>query len=243
MNDDEAVTQSEASDDPPAPLVGFVVSVEQLALLRDLLSAHPITVVIDDCRNSELLDDQWKPWARRVRTQLKHVSGPIIVRAPSYSFPDPLHHPKIRDTIASQLQAVCDLAVVLAAQKIIIPIEAGIPALYPRICHYLAPLASRIHDQQMTLILEMGIGTTASDLVAIQQLLDIPSECAITTDDDDVVRDLADIDYVYEKNTWADSRELATDIPPTCTILIGPCDATQQFRRYWEAFSTKSRNS
>jgi hypothetical protein len=130
MNDDEAVTQSTASDDPPAPLVGFVVSVEQLALLRDLLSAHPITVVIDDCRNSELLDDQWKPWARRVRTQLKNVSGPIIVRAPSYSFPDPQHHPKIRDTIAIQLQAVCDLAVVVGAQKIIIPIEAGIPALY-----------------------------------------------------------------------------------------------------------------
>jgi hypothetical protein len=200
-------------------------------------------VVIDDCRNSELLDDQWKPWARRVRTQLKHVSGPIIVRAPSYSFPDSQNHPKIRDTIASQLQAVCDLAIVLGAQKIIIPIEAGIPALYPRICHYLAPLASRIHDQQMTLILEMGIGTTASDLVAIQQLLDISCERAVTIDDDAVTHDLTNIDYVYEKKTWADSRELATDIPPTCTVLIGPNEESQQFRRYWDVFSTKSRNS
>lgn len=242
MNDNDAVTPSETTEDPPAPLVGFVVSVEQLALLRDLLSAHPITVVIDDCHNSELLDDQWKPWARRVRTQLKHVCGPIIVRAPSYCFPDPQYHPKIRDTIASQLQAVCDLAIVLGAHKIIIPIEAGIPTLYPRIMHYLTPLVTRIHDQQMTVILENGIGTTAMDLVAIQQLLPISSECAVIREAD-VTPDLTDIDYVYEKNTWADNHELATDIPPTCTMLIGPCDATQQFRRYWESFSPKSRNS
>jgi hypothetical protein len=130
MSDDADIIQSDTPDAVPPPHIGFVVSVEQLALLRDLLSAHPIAVVIDDCRNSALLDDQWKPWARRVRTQLKHVSGPIIVRAPSYSFPDPSNHPQIRDTIASQLQAVCDLAVMLAAQKIIIPIEAGIPALH-----------------------------------------------------------------------------------------------------------------
>jgi hypothetical protein len=243
MSDDADIIQSDTPDAVPPPHIGFVVSVEQLALLRDLLSAHPIAVVIDDCRNSALLDDQWKPWARRVRTQLKHVSGQIVVRAPSYSFPDPQNHTKIRDTIADQLQAVCDLAVVLGAHKIIIPIEAGIPALYARICHYLEPLAIRVHDQQMTLVLETGIGTTASDLAAIQQLLTIPCECAITTNDDDVAHDLTDIDYVYEKNTWADNREVPTDIPPTCTMLIGPCDATQPFRRYWEACSTKSRNS
>jgi hypothetical protein len=217
--------------------------VEQLALLRDLLSTHPIAVVIDDCRNSALLDDQWKPWARRVRTQLKHVSGQIIVRAPSYSFPDPQNHPKIRDTIANQLQAVCDLAVVLAAHKIIIPIEAGIPALYTRICHYLEPLATRIHDQQMTLILETGIGTTRADIAALQQLLSIATECSITNDADEANNDFTDIDYVYEKNNWADNREVPTDIPSTCTILLGPSDATQQFRHYWVACSTKPSNS
>jgi len=242
MSDDAEITPVDPTDDAPAPLIGFVLSVEQLALLRDLLSVHPITVVIDDCRNSALLDDQWKPWARRVRTQLKHVSGQIIVRAPSYSFPDPQNHPKIRDTIADQLQAVCDMAVVLAAHKIIIPIEAGIPALYARICHYLEPLATRIHDQQMTLVLETGIGTTQADIAALQQLLTIPTQCCVTNDGDES-HNFTDIDYIYEKNDWADNREVPTDIPSTCTILIGPSDATQQFRRYWEACSTKSRNS
>ena len=243
MSDDADIIQSDTPDAVPPPHIGFVVSVDQLALLRDLLSAHPIAVVIDDCRNSALLDDQWKPWARRVRTQLKHVSGPIIVRAPSYSFPDPSNHPQIRDTIASQLQAVCDLAVMLAAQKIIIPIEAGIPALYARICHYLEPLATRIHDQQMTLVLETGIGTTPADIAALQQLLALATEICLSADHDIPHPDLCNIDYIYEKNDWADNREVPTDIPSTCTMLIGPSDATQQFRRYWEAFSPKSRNS
>ncbi len=242
MSDDAEVTPVDTIDDASAPLIGFMLSVEQLALLRDLLSAHPITVVIDDCSNSALLDDQWKPWARRVRTQLKHISGQIIVRAPSYSFPDPQNHPKIRETIASQLQAVCDLAVVLGAHKIIIPIEAGIPALYARICHYLAPLSTRIHDQQMTLILETGIGTTRTDIDALQQLLAIPTERCVTNDGDES-HDFTAIDYIYEKNNWADNREVPTNIPSTCTVLIGPNEDSQQFRHYWEAFSTKSRNS
>jgi hypothetical protein len=223
------------SDDSSVPHVGFVVSVEQLALLRDLLSTQQISVVIDDCSNSTLLDDQWKPWARRIRTQLKQVSEPIIVRAPSYIFPEPHQHPKIRDTIASQLQAVCDLAVVLAAHKIIIPIEAGIPTLYRRICHYLEPLATRIHDQQMTLILETGIGTTLSDISAIQQLLTVPTERCMTADTDDMIIDFPTDCYVYIKNIWADNREVVTHISPTCTLLIWPTENTLLFRQYWEA--------
>ncbi|NBU63104.1 MAG: hypothetical protein EBS29_01140 [Chloroflexia bacterium] len=231
---------SPPSDTTTLPRIGFVVSVEQLALLRDLLSTAPISVVIADSSDTTLLDDQWKPWARRVRTQLKQVCGPIIVRAPSYLFPDPHLQPKIRDTIANQLQALCDLAVVLAAHKIIVPIEAGIPALYPRICHYLTPLASRINDQQMTLVLETGIGTTATAIVAIQQLLALPTEVCLSDGCDDADTAMTTHYYRFEKNNWADNREVATDTSPTCTLLIGPTENTQLFRQYWDAWPHQS---
>lgn len=237
------VTHVADSDAVATPLIGFVVSVEQLALLRDLLSAHPITVVIDDCHQSALLDDQWKPWARRVRTQLKHVSGQIIVHAPSYSFPDPHNHPKIRETITSQLQAICDLAIMLAAHKIIIPIEAGIPPLYSRICHYLEPLASRVHNQQMGLVLAMGIGTTATDLEALQRILTVPTTRCINIAKETTNCELTAVDYVYEQTNWADDHGVPSTVPPTCTLLIGPHEATQPFRQYWEESQTKSRNS
>lgn len=162
MSDNDA-TQSAQE---PTPCM-FMVHGEQLMLLRDMFALDTIDVCLVDTSMTALIEDAWKPWARRLRPHTKHISGRLILCAPACIFPDPQNNSTIRNTLATQLQAICDIAVTLEAHAVLIPIEAGLACFAARITHYLTPLHQRVTDQGMSLIVHAGIGSDVDDLNAI----------------------------------------------------------------------------
>lgn len=164
MNDEAPIAWSETTR------CALLVSGDQLPLLRDIVTSQPVDLFLNDTSESALLEDAWKPWARRLRPLLKQRSGKLVICAPASIFPDPNNHALIRASLAQQLQAVCDVAVTLEANAVFLPIEAALPIFATRIHHYVTLLHERVHAQQMELIIHAGAGSDAS---ALREMLEV----------------------------------------------------------------------
>lgn len=149
--------------------IGIVVTAEQIPLLRDIIVAQQLDVYISDTQDTLLLDDQWKPWIRRVRPQRAHCQAAVWLIAPCYSWPNQDSHPRIRQIIAEQLQSCIQMAVLLGATGLVLPLEHAHPAFYVRLTYYL----NLINDQLNANNLSLKIGvTTDSDANGVMQFLE-----------------------------------------------------------------------
>jgi hypothetical protein len=149
--------------------IGIVVTAEQIPLLRDIIVAHQLDIYISDTQDTLLLDDQWKPWIRRVRPQRAHCQAAVWLIAPCYSWPNQDSHPRIRQIIAEQLQSCIQMAVLLGATGLVLPLEHAHPAFYVRLTYYL----NLINDQLNTHNLSLKIGVTADiDANEVMQFLE-----------------------------------------------------------------------
>ncbi|MCE2849730.1 MAG: hypothetical protein LW717_00805 [Chloroflexaceae bacterium] len=193
---------------------------DQLALLRDLFATQPVDLFLYDTSESALIEDTWKPWARRIRPQLKQRTGKLVVCAPACIFPDQHNHPLIRASLAQQLQAICDVAVTLEADAIFLPIEAGIPIFRERINHYVTLLHERISAQQMQLIVHAGAG---SDLQALSEML-----AGYTP----AIR-LCDHDTAYGEFQWHITPTVSRR---TTVTIMGPFNDANTCRAAWHAW-------
>jgi hypothetical protein len=199
------------------PRGALMVHGEQLLLLRDMFATQQVDVFLYDTSMSELLEDAWKPWARRMRPHTKHISGRLIVCAPACIFPDPHNHGTIRATLAQQIQAVCDVAITLDAYGIFLPIEAATTEFQERIVHYLAPLHERITAQAMQLIVHAGMG---SNVGALRHMIEAftPAIHLCNKNDDD------DLQCTYQ--WWHDTPA----IRHTPTPIMGPFAEVNTYR-------------
>ncbi len=225
MSDNDA-TQSEIQ---PTPCM-FMMHGEQLLLLRDMFALDTIDVCLVDTRMTELIEDVWKPWARRLRPHTKHISGKLILCTPTYVFPDPQHHRTIRNTLATQLQAICDIAVTLEANAVLISIEAGLQCFAERITHYLTPLHQRVTDQGMSLIVHAGLGSDVHDLHAI--IANYVPAITLCTDG------LADGTYQF---IGAETPTVCNPIP-----IMGPYDEVTRYRTIlhtWQSLRSTSETT
>lgn len=193
---------------------------DQLALLRDLFAAHPVDLFLYDTSVSALIEDTWKPWARRIRPQLKQRAGKLVICAPACIFPDQHNHPVIRASLAQQLQAICDVAVTLEADAIFLPIEAGVPVFAARINHYVALLHERISAQQMQLIVHAGAG---SDIQALGDML---------ADYTPAIR-LCAHDAPYGEFQWHTTPTISRH---TTVTIMGPFEDANTCRTAWHAW-------
>ena len=212
MNDDAPIAWSET------PHCALLVSGDQLPLLRDIVTSQPVALFLNDTSESALLEDAWKPWARRLRPLLKQRSGKLVICAPACIFPDPNNHAHIRASLAQQLQAVCDVAVTLDANAVFLPIEAALPIFASRIHHYVTLLHERVYAQQMELIIHAGAG---SDATALREMLDayVPAIqlCSHTIGEGTLY--------------WANADDISTYAPVT---LLGPFTDASNCRAAWQ---------
>lgn len=212
MNDDAPIARSETTR------CALLVSGDQLPLLRDIVTAQPVDLFLYDTSESALLEDAWKPWARRLRPLLKQRSGKLVICAPACIFPDPNNHAHIRASLAQQLQAVCDVAVMLEANAVFLPIEAALPIFATRIHHYVTLLHERVHTQQMELIIHAGAG---SDETALREMLEgyVPAIqlCSHTIGEGTMY--------------WANADDTSAHTPVT---LLGPFTDASDCRAAWQ---------
>lgn len=196
---------------------------EQLILVRDLFAAHHVHVFLCDTNQSALLEDAWKPWARRMRPHTKHISGDLIICAPACIFPDPNNHPTIRASLATQLQSMCDIANTLEAKAVWLPLEAATADFAERITHYLAPLHARLAAQGVQLIVHIGKGSNTSAVTHMVADYDPAIHISSSDSTDDVA---------YH---WMSAQ--ATHVTHA-TPVFGPYPDAQTYRpavRAWEA--------
>ena len=153
--------------DASLPSIGIIVTAEQIPLLRDIIVAHNLDVYISDTQDTVLLDDQWKPWIRRVRPQRTHCTGAVWLMAPCYSWPDQHSHPRIRTIIAEQLQSCIHMAVMLGATGLVLPIEQTQPAFRARISYYLSLINDQLSAHNLTLMIEIADTVDLDDLVQL----------------------------------------------------------------------------
>lgn len=144
--------------------VGIGVTAEQLPLLRDLIVLHALDVHIRDTQHTELLDDQWKPWVRRIRPQLTHCKAGIWVWTPCYAWPDHHAHPRIRTIIAEQLQTCIHIAVLCGARGIVLPIEHASQHFQQRIAYYIALLHDQLSNHSLELVLALEPTANRADV-------------------------------------------------------------------------------
>ena len=138
------------------PSIGIIVTAEQIPLLRDVIVTHHLDVFICDTQDTQLLDDHWKPWLRRVRPQRTHCTGEVWLIVPTYAWPRPDSHARIRQIIAEQLHTCIQMAVILNATGIVIPIEHAQADFHERIHHYLTVVHSQLtmHSLKLMLLIE-----------------------------------------------------------------------------------------
>lgn len=144
--------------------VGIGVTAEQLPLLRDLIVLHALDVHIRDTQHTELLDDQWKPWVRRIRPQLTHCKASIWVWTPCYAWPDQHAHPRIRTIIAEQLQTCIHIAVLCGARGIVLPIEHALQHFQERIAYYIALVHDQLTNHSLELIIALEPTASRADV-------------------------------------------------------------------------------
>jgi hypothetical protein len=157
--------------------IGIVVTAEQIPLLRDVIVAQQLDVYISDTQNTLLLDDQWKPWIRRVRPQRAQCTGAVWLMAPCYSWPNQQSHPRIRTIIAEQLQSCIQMAVVLGATGLVLPIEHVQPAFHERLSYYLNLISGQLNAHNLSLMLEV---TDAVDIAEMTLFLqELPHQYAL----------------------------------------------------------------
>ena len=215
MNDDS--TTNAWSDTPRCALMVYG---DQLALLRDVFVTQPVDLFLYDTSASALIEDTWKPWARRIRPQLKQRAGKLVVCAPSCIFPDQHNHALIRASLAQQLQAVCDIAVTLEADAIFLPIEAGVPVFTARINHYVALLHERVSALQMQLIVHAGTG---SDIQSLSVMLAGYTPAI----------GLCDHDTAGGEFHWSITPTITRD---TTVTIMGPFEDANTCRAAWQAW-------
>jgi len=159
--------------DTPSTL-GIVVTAEQIPLLRDIIVTHNLDVYISDTQDTVLLDDQWKPWIRRVRPQRTHCTGAVWLFAPCYSWPDQHSHPRIRTIIAEQLQSCIQMAVMLGATGLVLPLEYVHSAFIERLTYYLNLIDDQLKAQNLTLMLEIPASVALHDVSTLCEQLTTP---------------------------------------------------------------------
>lgn len=154
-----------------SPTIGIVVTAEQIPLLRDIIVAQRLDVFISDTQNTLLLDDQWKPWIRRVKPQRAHCTEGVWLIAPCYSWPDHHSHPRIRDIIATQLQSCIHMAVMLGATGLVLPIEHAQPSFHNRLIYYLTLIDDQLTSHDLSLMLAVSDSTNVDEIVQFCQQL------------------------------------------------------------------------
>lgn len=162
--------------------IGIIVTAEQIPLLRDIIVAQRLDVYISDTQNTLLLDDQWKPWIRRVKPQRAHCNAAVWLIAPSYSWPDQHSHPRIRQIIAEQLQSCIQMAVMLGATGLVLPIENAQPVFYDRLNHYLALIDNQLTAHNLTLMLATTVTNNIQDLIRYCQYTSISYPLFVTNE-------------------------------------------------------------
>lgn len=154
-----------------APSIGIIVTAEQIPLLRDIIVAQHLDVYISDTQNTLLLDDQWKPWIRRVKPQRAHCTARVWLMAPCYSWPDYHSHPRIRQIIAEQIQSCIHMAVMLGATGLVLPIEQAQPAFYERLTYYLNLIDDQLKAHDLSLMLAVRHSANVNEIVQLCQQL------------------------------------------------------------------------
>lgn len=154
-----------------APSIGIIVTAEQIPLLRDIIVAQHLDVYISDTQNTLLLDDQWKPWIRRVKPQRAHCTARVWLMAPCYSWPDYQSHPRIRQIIAEQIQSCIHMAVMLGATGLVLPIEQAQPVFYERLTYYLNLIDDQLKAHDLTLMIAVRHSAKVDDIVQLCQQL------------------------------------------------------------------------
>lgn len=160
---------------------GVIVTAEQIPLLRDVIVSHHLSVYISDTQNTQLLDDQWKPWVRRIRPQRAHCPADVWLLAPSYSWPDQQHHPRIRQIIAEQLQTCIQIAIMLNATGIVLPIEQASPVFYTRIAYYLTLIHEQLTPHALSLMLAVEPTAALQDVNELIIQMDITCPLLVTS--------------------------------------------------------------
>lgn len=196
--------------------IGIVVTAEQLPLLRDVIVAQHLDVYISDTQNTLLLDDQWKPWIRRVRPQRVHCPSAVWLMAPCYSWPDELSHPRIRTIIAEQLQSCIQMAAILGATGLVLPIEQAQPAFHTRISYYLNLIADQLKAHDLSLMI--GVTDTV-DLSELMQLLQtLPYQYSLFIESEHVNNVFEDSsDTAYHAQVLSGDEDLDNCTLPTWT--------------------------
>lgn len=132
---------------------GIIVTAEQIPILRDVIATHHLDVFIRDTQDAQLLDEQWKPWVRRVRPQLLHCPANIWLYTPSYAWPDNQSQHRIRSIIAEQIQQCIQMAKLLGATGLVVPLEHAYSAFHDRIAYYLLAIETQLHANDLQLML------------------------------------------------------------------------------------------
>jgi len=176
--------------------IGIVVTAEQIPLLRDIIGAHALDVYISDTQDTLLLDDQWKPWIRRVKPQRAHCMASVWLIAPCYSWPDQHSHPRIRQIIAEQLHSCIQMAVMLGATGLVLPVEHALPALRDRISYYIELIYDQLRGHELALMIAPTTSADVTDVISWLNQSGITCPILIETHDthqymddpDDIVR-------------------------------------------------------
>lgn len=153
------------------PAIGIIVTAEQIPLLRDIIVAQHLDVYISDTQNTLLLDDQWKPWIRRVKPQRAHCAAAVWLIAPNYSWPDHHSHPRIRDIIATQLQSCIHMAVMLGATGLVLPLEHAQLPFHERLTYYLNLIDDQLTAHDLRLMLAVSDSANVDDIMQFCQQL------------------------------------------------------------------------
>lgn len=194
--------------------IGIVVTAEQIPLLRDIIVAQQLDVYLSDTQNTLLLDDQWKPWIRRVRPQRAHCVAAVWLIAPCYSWPDQHSHPRIRTIIAEQLQSCIQMAVMLGATGLVLPIEHMQPAFHARILYYLNLINDQLVTHNLTLMLGVTESVDIGEILQFMQNLPHPYPLLIESHRTVVIDELHQDATYYAQITCTDEENEHTAMLP-----------------------------
>ncbi|MFN9111738.1 MAG: hypothetical protein ACK5XN_16870, partial [Bacteroidota bacterium] len=231
------ISQSNSMSDASPPSIGIVVTAEQIPLLRDVIVAQQLDVYISDTQNTLLLDDQWKPWIRRIRPQRAHCTAAVWLMAPCYSWPDQHSHPRIRTIIAEQLQSCIQMAVVLGATGLVLPIEHVQQAFRERILYYLNLIIDQLDVHNLTLMLEVSDAIDIAEMTLFVK--DLPHQYALMIASHRTIQiDDNGSNTTYYAHITSVEKENATDVSPpawTNRYIVGAHESVSLIRKKIQA--------
>jgi len=223
--------------DASPPSIGIVINAEQIPLLRDVIVAQQLDVYISDTQNTLLLDDQWKPWIRRIRPQRAHCTAAVWLMAPCYSWPDQHSHPRIRTIIAEQLQSCIQMAVVLGATGLVLPIEHVQQAFRERILYYLNLIIDQLDVHNLTLMLEVSDAIDIAEMTLFVK--DLPHQYALMIASHRTIQiDDNGSNTTYYAHITSVEKENATDVSPpawTNRYIVGAHESVSLIRKKIQA--------